>query len=134
MTKLTCGEVAVNDGRKDITLRLPIIIAQDLEYYYGISIMEVAFEKLKGVKTLIGDTVILYAAMTGRDISDEDDCAKAGEEVMSTVGIWQANNAIYQCMMANLAPDLGDDERGKRKAAIKAKAEKAAKKMSKIRK
>ena len=127
MTHTLCGEVGIPTADGTITLSLPTDKAIDLEHYFGTSIIKVAFDKMHGAETSLEDSAIIYAAMTGRDIESNAECEEATIELRAKVGIWQGNKAMYECMMANLCPDLGDDERGKRKAALKAKAAKAAK-------
>ena len=127
MTHTLCGEVGIPTADGTITLSLPTDKAIDLEHYFGTSIIKVAFDKMHGAETSLEDSTIIYAAMTGRDIESNAECEEATIELRAKVGIWQGNKAMYECMMANLCPDLGDNERGKRKAALKAKAAKAAK-------
>jgi len=126
MTHNICGEVGIPTTDGTITLSLPTDKMIDLEHYFGISIIKVAFDKMHGAETSLEDSTIIYAAMTGRDIGNDAECEEAAIEFRAKVGIWAGNKAMYECMMANLCPDIGDAERGKRNAALKAKAAKAA--------
>ncbi len=127
MAKKTSGEISVKAGLETMTLRLTIAGIEDLEDYFDMSILEIAYSKFNGIKSRFVDMAILYAVMTGRDISKSKDRTEAAQEIFITIGVAVANEAIFNCMMNSLSPNVGDTGPEKRKAAIKARASKRRK-------
>ena len=114
MAKKTSGEIKIKAGRDDITLRLSNGAIQDLEGYFDMSILEIAYAKLVGPKSRFSDIFVLYAAMTGRNISKHAERDEAAEEISSRIGLPRAIEAIHNCILSTLSPDIEGEQRGKR--------------------
>lgn len=108
MAKKYSGEICLTTENRRITLRLEIGDTQELEDYFDQSILDVLLNKFNARTPQTQELLMVYAAMTGRDINDGGALIEACAEMTDEVGITAAIVGIKQCLWATVVSD--DDQ------------------------
>lgn len=105
MAKKYSGEICLTTEMQRITLRLEIGDTQELEGYFELSILDVLLKKFNARTPQTEELLMVYAAMTGRDINDGEALIEACTEMTDEVGITAAIVGVKQCLWATIVSD-----------------------------
>lgn len=108
MAKKYSGEISLTTETRRITLRLDIASTQELEGYFKLSILDILLEKFNARAPLTDELLIVYAAITGRDINDGEALVEACTEMSDEVGIAASLVGVKQCLWATIISNADD--------------------------
>lgn len=121
MAKKYSGEVCLQTNSRRITLRLEIGAIQELEDYFQLSILDILLKKFNDRTPKTDELLMVYAAMTNRDINDGPSLITACSELTDEIGVASALVGVKECLWSSVvskAKGIPDDNTAGKHQAV----------------